>query len=493
MGKDKEVNITRHLRPLRKLDTFRKAAGWTQSQLANFLQVGQTNIARLENNPNSISLLQLSDWIRYCGLASPPQANFYARLSEIPIPQPDILGFAREIEEMLHCLNIEIDLERKPLMTIYAEREEDIKFQTLFVRSLLMSSDKQFFGFYLPANGCTVLWKHIADRPKDRDDNVYVLDGILAAWMRNSPLGHLKIAHNSIGNDKSGSFEVILESEELESTNNQLITIFSDHPLLRYLDVIQIPPFSYEIQQSFQNFQMITNAEISILCAGYQLNLSASSLVTSISSGKSFDFLVSPEGWSLDGIQKSLNHLYEEDASMIFALGQFGSLKGNKNAFDELTRKIKEQVVYRRSKIQTLLDSGVSTTDIKNPYIKRRLPIITDKLGIREKGLLNFAKTEINISDSNFPLERVQLVRLFLFARAVMNPRFNSPARVNEEDYEKWLKKFLDNFDKDKLLLEEVDTQKSKLRQGVTKPILDLIVSIWEQTHKASKILEQSE
>lgn len=454
---------------LNRLAAFRKASGITQLELANILGVSQSNIARLEKNPETISLEQLEDWLRACKLMQMPHADFIQKLVEIP--EPNIVQFARGIEEALGSVGMVVDLRQKPLLTVCSDGVASAKYQTTFVRDLMTLGDKLFFGYYLPPDNGTVLWKHISDRPSKLNESVYVLDGILEPWMRHMPTKYLSVAVDSEGKERSGSFAKISNDEDM---CGQVIIVFSNHPLLRHFDVIQVAPFSYDIQ-SFHNFRMIVHAEISVLCVSCALRLTAPAWFTGLVTGRGFDFLVCREGVNTDAVQRSLASLYGR-MPKVFTLHHLSPLgRGSNDAFAELGKLVFQRAVRVQAELLRIVNNGAYEPDEIGLGIIRNLPSKIGELGIREQVFFRLAGG----SELSFPLTLQQLSNIFSLVSMTMNPRLDSHIEIDESEYKTMLEKALSNLDQN--LLIDIVKRNGEMRLRILESTRKMIATIWQQ------------
>lgn len=451
---------------LKRLSDFRKAAGLTQLELANILNISQANIARIEKNPETISIQQLDLWLKACQLIPTPNASFYKILSSIP--GSNITQFTQGVEEVFRSVGMDIDLRRKPLLAVCTETTST-KEQSLFIRSLLSAGDRLFFGYYLPPDGCTVLWKHISDRPHDMENSVYVLDGILEPRMRSCPTKYLDtaISYDDEQVEKAGSFAIVDEVSK-----KKVIVVFGDHPLLKYFDLIQIPPFSYEIQ-SFHNFNMATNAEIRVLCIEHGLQLSAPALLTSIAAGREFDFIVCREGVFIENIQRIFSRIYKRKPNVFILHRSSSVLKGCDKAIAELGNLVIQHHSRAQSEVLRILNDSEYIPDDKSLGIIRGSPLIDD-LSVRDRVIFKLA----NVFDASYPLTIQQLGNIFSLISITINPRFDPINEIDEKYFNGLLNKAFVNIDES--ILKEVYEKPYYLRNKFTKSARELIETTWK-------------
>ena len=413
------------------LSIFRKTAGLTQSQLANKLNVGQPNIARLEKNPELASLQQVENWLKACNLVSNVQLNISSFAEEITSDTKK-LQIAKCMEELFKSKGVDVNLKNKPLFAVCTNEDDDFELQTCFVRTLLNFGDKLFFGYYLPSRYSTILWKHVSERPYHMSDNVYVLNGSLEPWMRNSPTQHLPIA-NCDGIEKKGGFWVASEYDTNgnNDSENKIVVVYADHPLLHCFDLLQVPLIAYEKQQSFQNLRMLVEAEITAVCIQGR-KLSNSTLLISIAMGRIFDFIISPEEIPTDEIEKNLKNLYSYENGEKYILVQHNS-RGicilNTDATDRLKQLTNQCFNKINNRILGILGGTTSGSDTFATVTKPDC-LAKDK-NSREVALLKLS----NVENASYPLSIRRLLRVFAVMQALVMPRLNNLKEINESNY----------------------------------------------------------
>lgn len=452
-----------------RLDVFRKAAGITQLELANILGISQANVARLEKNPETISVQQLEMWLKACKLKQMVRGSFIEKLLEIP--ELPVVQFARGVEDALRSMNTIVDLRQKPLLAVFPDSTSSVNDLHTFVRSLLFAGDKLFFGHYLPPNESTVIWKHLSDRPSDMDQSVYILEGVLEPWMRGVPTKHLRIARDSDDSLRAGSFSIMYG----QNMAGKVMTVFSDHPLLRHTDVLQVAPFSSNIQ-SFHNFRMIVNAEISVLCVGNSVRLTAPVLLSSLGLGRAFDFIVCREGMVPDDIQGALADLYGRKPR-VFKLPHLNSLdRSSVGAFDDFVPKVADYATRAQAEILRI----VNNASYKPPKREFKSNLRVGKRSIREKVILGLLG---NVeADSALTIQR--LSSIFSVLLVVMNPRFDFRVEIDEDEYKSILKKALTNLDKS--LFEEIACSVPEIRREIPRSVRELIEMMWKQMNSTT-------
>jgi hypothetical protein len=413
----------------RNLAALRQFAGLTQQRLGDILAVGQPNIARLEKNPETASLQQLGDWVSACGLDTRPNGLLDAELDTLEIS--DTVGRARAIEAILLSGGIAVDLRRKPLIAILSSQGDAVRLVNQFTSNLLSSGDRSFSGFYMPSPQATVLWKHVSDRPTHRTDTCYVLEGLLEPWMRATPTEHLPLALDEEGAPLAGSLAMAAHRE-------RPVVVFADHPLLKHCDVLQLPQLG-ENPQAFENWQMMTHAEIRVLGSASSAALSGASFLAGAVSG-GFDFVVFPEGARTDEVEAECDKAFGGRPGAFTVPPFGGAIQGRKAVVNRFVAMVADYSRKSQRHTDRILEG---TGGVDGPSHRDAAPLSAAPQTPKQRVILEVLEK----ANKDAPALE-QAVNSFKLTQALTNPRLDPTLGIiNRKAYQSQLLRAIAAFD----------------------------------------------
>lgn len=237
---------------------LRKAARLSQSDLASYLNLSQSQISRYEDKPESISMEHYIKWIEVCGLMSS------ARPLEVGSPREaidhrvkmmsDYLRHADDAQAILKNTPYEesgnlISLQALRYQLIMAARKPRLAIAGAYdagktrLLNNLMGCDHLPTG-YQPATSLITHVRHIDDKPDWHTENVWIMD---ANYDIQEPDNEENACKNRLiggGYEALRSFAVHTE-KELEFPTATYAVVYMDSDFLRACDLIDLPGYGH--------------------------------------------------------------------------------------------------------------------------------------------------------------------------------------------------------------------------------------------------------
>lgn len=280
-----------------RLADLRKSAGLTQNQMAGLIGTSQANVVRLEHAGKTISIEQVGDWLRGCGFPTLPNAAY---LSALEAASRDRVGdFLLGADALLRAAGAAAGWHNKPVLAVVPNGFGDSRITVGALRDLLNGGDRPFCGLLTPHHRLSILFKHISERPADKQHTAYRLAQALRRSEFSAPLDSQEIARSDDGYEIAGGLIA------LESGSSGAAIVYLDHPILRLIDLFR-PGFDFESGQALHDLDAVLRAEILLLCCGQRAVPSILTMVLARLARNPVSFVACPATVDLHQIRKEV-------------------------------------------------------------------------------------------------------------------------------------------------------------------------------------------